>query len=47
MRGKLSAEGHATFSLRGGQVVEIHCGNPTEATGSPLVVGALSSEGEP
>jgi hypothetical protein len=43
VRGKLSAEGHAVFPMRGGQVAEITCGDPSEDTEPPLVVGARCS----
>jgi hypothetical protein len=44
--GKLSAEGHATFNLRGGQTITIQCTEPSERTDQALIVGAMASAGE-
>ncbi len=43
VHGKLSADGHATFALRGGQTVAIHCAEPSDGS---LVVGPMAAAGE-
>ncbi len=44
VRGKLSAEGHALFALRGGQTVEIRCGEARDSTDG-IIVGAMAADG--
>ncbi len=47
VRGRLSAEGHAVFRLRGGQLVEIRCADEADQSGSAIVVGPMSSHAAP
>jgi hypothetical protein len=43
VHGKLSAEGHAVFALRGGQTVEIRCDEPS--ADDALIVGTMAAMG--
>jgi len=46
VHGKLSAEGHALFALRGGQTVEIRCEETVQSVDDSVVVGAMATQDE-
>ena len=46
VRGKISPEGHAMFSLRGAQTIVIHCAKRSDAPEHSVVIGSLAAEGE-
>ena len=45
LQGKLSAEGHALFTLRGGQTVEIQCAESSQPADGAIVAGAMAAKG--
>jgi hypothetical protein len=46
VHGTMSAEGHALFSLRGGQTIDIRCVGLSETSEYSVVVGTLAANGE-
>jgi hypothetical protein len=46
VHGKLSADGQAKFTLRGGQKIMIRCAEPSDRTEHSLIVGAMKAAGE-